>query len=218
MKYESKEWLPIAIDYETVDSSGGSITLKNMIAEANPHTNEIRIDIDEVIRQEQIILAEEYGIRPRQLQILLFLYAKGPRFATHQPIKQKYTFNKMLFYLFKKLEELGFKRSFIHDQIECLRRGPVPVNLKEDTEELAKRKLIRLQEGGKKHQRPYVYELTDEGKRVASELWKKSPKIVVDTITKIKQDLLLLDSTALMHKVHEEYPEYRDTFVEEDRE
>jgi hypothetical protein len=55
-------------------------------------------------------------------------------------IKEKYKFNKMLFYFWKNLEKQGFGDSYIIDEFVSGRAGPIPKNLKES--------MIRLEKKG----------------------------------------------------------------------
>jgi hypothetical protein len=124
--------------------------------------------------------------------------------------------NKMLFYVWKRMEEKGFGESWIHDVFKSDRRGPVPVHLNETIRRLENLKIVKVQHGGKAFRRPFVYELTSDGEKVADTLWEKVPETFREVFDSVKKDLMFLDTNQLKTKVHKEYPDYKATYVEPD--
>jgi len=217
MKCECREWIPTEIDYKISDWEGRTIILKNVPAQSCPKCNSIRVDSDDLLKAEQRELANEIGVTPLELSVLLLLEAPAPQFAKYpHRIDHRYRMNKMLFYLWKRLEEKGFGDSWVHDTFESKTKGPVPVRLNETAISLKQRNLIKLQEGGRAVQKPFVYELSPNGEKIAAKVWAKIPSDFKNIIESVKKDLMFLDTTQLMHKVHKEYPDYRATYKEPD--
>lgn len=144
--------------------------------------------------------------------------APGPRFTKPGYVEEKYRFNKMLFKLWKELEKEGVGQAFIHDAFRAERRGPVPKNLVPDSQALEKKGLVKMRWGGKDVAKSYRWDLTAEGWRLAKQLYEWTPEVMRDAVAKTKEDLFLLDSTQMKHKIHKEYPEYRKVYTEKDEE
>ena len=219
MKAEG-EWTPTETNYKMQGIDGRVRTLNSMSAEINSKTKEMRFDADELIKLEQSAIASELGLDPRQIPIILLLASEGPRFTekTKGTVAQRYRMNKMLFYYWKELSKNGFETSFIHDEFLSKKRGPVPAHLDELAKDLASKGLIELTIGGKKEKRPWEYSLTMNGWATLDNLWAATPEVCKSSIKKVKEELYLLDTTQMMHKVHNEYPEYRATYTELDEE
>lgn len=212
-----ENWIPTNMDFASYDWQGKPISLQ-VQAEVCPACGLTRIDSDILSIAEQKKIAEILDLTPEEMSILWFLYAPGPRFTKKGYIEQKYRFNKMLFYFWRKLVENGFGKALIHDVFESKNRGPVPVNLIKHSKSLESKGLVKMQWGGKQTKKPYRWELTKKGEKVAEELWNKTPNIFKKKVIEVKWGLFLLDTTELMDKVHAEYPEYRSSYKQEDKE
>lgn len=210
------DWVPTKVDVESVDWEGREIALDQVPAEFNKEKNITRVDIDEVIKAEQKFIAIENGLDPRELQVLWLLHADS-RFFKGGYIEQKSRFNKMLFYLWKRMDREGYENAFIHDEFKSARAGPIPVHLREFLKGLEKKDIVKVRWA----ERPGISikcQLTKLGEKIAKSIWDKAPSDIKGIIRKTKEELFLIDATQLKEKVHKEYPEYKRTYTELDRE
>ncbi len=212
------QWIPTTTDFETVSWDGEPLLLQDVPAQSCPLCGETIVDADEVIRAEQRLIAGKLGLTPREANILLLLSAPGPRFTEPGFVEEKYRFNKMLFSVWKELEKAGFGQSFLHDSFRADRRGPVPENLENDSKSLEQKGLTRVRWGGRAVKTSYRWDLTKEGWERAKALYDLTPQAMRDAVSKAKEGLFLLDSTQMMHKIHELYPEYKKAYREKDEE
>jgi len=209
------DWINEREDIVSVNWKGEEITLKNVPVEKNAQTGLVRVDVDEILKAEQKLMAEQQNLnRPIAIPELLFLFA-DTRFFKGGEIKEKYKFNKMLFYLWKKLEEQGFGDSYIIDEFASGRAGPIPIHLKESMKELEKKGLVKIA-WSDNIKKPTVFTLTSKGIDISKAIWEQIPDLVKKTIIQVKEEIALLDPTALKEKVHKEFPEYRRTYTELD--
>jgi DNA-binding PadR family transcriptional regulator len=216
VKSES-DWVNGKEDVVSVNWKGEEITLKNVPVEKNCKTGLVRVDIDEILKAEQKLIAEQQNLdQPIAIPELLFLFA-DTRYFKGGEIKEKYKFNKMLFYLRERLKELGFGDSYIIDEFVSGRAGPIPKHLKESMIELEKKGFVKIS-WSDNIKKPTVFTLTDRGIEVSKAIWEQIPDLVKKTIIQVKEDIALLDPTALKEKVHKEFPEYRKTYTELDAE
>lgn len=213
---EKSDWVSTKVDVESVDWGGRKIVLKQVPAEFNEKRGLTRIDIDEVIKAEQKFIAKENRLDPRELQILWLLRADS-RFFKGGYIEQKFRFNKMLFYLWKRMDKEGYANAFIHDDFESGRAGPIPIHLKEFLKDLENKNIVKVR-WAKRPGESLKCELTKLGEKVAQTIWNKTPTDVRNIVKKIKGELFLIDATQLKEKVHKEYPEYKRTYTELDKE
>jgi len=218
MKCECRDWIPVEVDYKSSGWQGEPVLLKRIPAESCPKCNVIRVDSDEILRAEQKLLAGEIGVAPEELLVLLLLYAPAEKMHPKYPhkIEMRYRMNKMLFYLWKRLEERGFGDSWIHDVFESKERGPVPVHLNEIAKSLEAKGLVRIQWGGKVVKKPFIYDLTQKGSNQMKDMWSKVPEEFRSTANAVKEELLFIDTENLKHKVHREYPDYKATYKQLD--
>ena len=201
-------------DIFTVNWKGDGIKLENVPTKKNKRTGETLVNINDIIKAEQEHNTKEINIKPFDMHPLLLLYAKL-RYYPRGIIEKGYRLRKMIFYLEKKLEEHGYENSFIFDKIVAARAGPVPKNLRKTMKELKERGLVEYTWDNK----PGVsakFKLTKKGEITTKDLWEKTPDDVKMIVLKIKEEIYLITSSALKHKVHEEYPEYRKFYTELD--
>jgi len=220
--------IPIEINMKSIDWQGRSIKLENVPAIQN-QKKEIRVNIDDVIKAEQIYLANEYSLSPINFHELLLLHA-SPRFIKGGYIEQKFRFNKMLFYLWKEMEKVDYRDSYIYDTFKSGRAGPIPINLKRDLIDLEEKgfiELLAIKDGKKIDSGNKVLEtlkpgislrcqLTKKGEEIAKSLWGNTPDDIKEIILKVKKELFLIDATKLKEKVHKDFPEYKKTYIELD--
>lgn len=210
------DWVSTKVDVESVDWEGREIVLDQVPAEFNKKKNLTRVDIDEVIKAEQKFIVKENNLEPREMEILWLLHADSEFFRGGK-IEQKARFNKMLFYLWKRMEEMNYEKAFIHDEFGSARSGPVPIHLKGDLKDLEAKGIVNVQ-WAKGPGESTKCKLTKLGEKVAETIWKKTPSDIKQIVKITKKELFLIDAKQLMNKVHKEYPEYKITYVEPDRE
>ena len=212
------EWIDVRTDVDTYDWKGNPIHLKNVPALKNPKTGKIRIYPANVSKAEFATYAAESGLEPRDVAILLMLYAKpGPFPRGIQPLG--YRLNKSLFYQWKDMEKRLLGEVFPRDVFVAADRGPVPVNLKSDLERLEKIGLVNLRWtrwGKGKLQQSMTINLTNKGMEIAESLWKKVPEPFRKVTLTVKERIFPLDPKTIRERVHREYPEYKKTYTELD--
>jgi DNA-binding PadR family transcriptional regulator len=214
---EENKWIDTEEDIISVDLKGNEINLKNVPAQINKKTKIVKVFIDDVIKAEQKYVATENSLDdPRQIQILLLLYAE-PKYITRGYVKQTFRFNKMLFDLWQRMKKNDFGDSYIHDEFVSGRAGPIPKNLKPLMNKLAERDLVKVSWS----KRPGIsseFVLTDEGTKIAKSVWENIPDEIKLMILKTKEEWFLVDATQMKHIFHKKYPEYKKTYVEIDKE
>jgi len=210
------EWKQITTSLDTVDWKGNPITLHNVMAEQNISTKKIRLNPDDVAKAEFREIANNLGIQDRDVMLFILLYAKPGPFQRGY-LCQKYKINKMLFYQWKRLEKFGFGEIVPKDEFVADKRGPVPKNLWDDLKRLKEMRLIKV-EGSESEKRTVTMELTDDGEKIARELWNKIPDIYLGITTEVKSRLFPLNPERLKELVHSEYPEYKKSYKNLDKE
>jgi DNA-binding PadR family transcriptional regulator len=217
MTKPESDWINEKEDIVSVNWKGEEITLKDIPVEKNSKTGLVRVDVDEILRAEQKLIAKQQNLdQPIAVPELLFLFA-NTRFFKGGEIKEKYKFNKMLFYLWKSLEKQGFGESYIIDEFVSGRAGPIPKHLKKSMMELEKKGLVKIS-WSDNISKPSIFTLTSKGMDVSRDIWEQTPDPVKKTVIQIKEEIALLDPTSLKEKVHREFPEYKRTYTELDAE
>jgi len=179
----------------------------------------IRVSPDDVLKAEQLRASTANGVTPTEGNILLYLHAPLP-YVTKQPgeIRERYRFNKMLFYQWAELDKTGLGQARVHDSFLNDVRGPVPEHIDENCRSLEEKGLVEVEWGGKVAKRPFVYRLTPKGRATAAALWGLTPGAVRDAVTKSKFELMALDRFEIKEKVHKEYPQFRKTYTKPEAE
>ncbi|MCJ7635522.1 hypothetical protein MUP77_24430 [Candidatus Bathyarchaeota archaeon] len=164
--------------------------------------------------------AEKNGINPRDIPILLMLFAKPGIFQEGQ-VPYKYHLNKMLFYQWKNMEKNGLADTFVHDKFEADVKGPVPMNLGLDLKRLEEIGLVTLhcKKWGKgEREGSLQISLTKKGVQIASNLAGVVQEPLKQITIEVKKELFPLDPLQIRKKVHAEYPEYRKIYSQDDKE
>jgi len=216
-KSEKSDWVPTKVDMESVDWEGREIALKQVPAEYNKKRDLVRVDIDEIIKAEQEFIAREHELDPREIEVLLILYADSPYFKGGF-IEQKFRFNKMLFYLWQRMDKEGYANAIIHDKFGSARAGPIPIHLTDFLEDLEKKDIIKVRWAKRKPGVSFKCQLTKKGEKIAESIWNKTPPDIKQIVKKTKMELFAIDATQLKEKVHKEYPEYKKVYTELDTE
>lgn len=212
----AKEYERTSTEVVTIDWRGNPVKLDGVPALKDRESGRLWVEPQEVVRAELNQLAKSVGIHPREIPILLLLYAQpGPfqRGYAHT----KYKLNKMLFYQWKELESAGLDGAYERDEFVPGRRGPIPKHLGDDLQDLQKKRLVDL-EGGKENRKSLEATLTGDGTAVARLLWNALPPVWNETSTKVKTWLFPLAPRTIMERVHRDFPEFRETYVEPDEE
>jgi len=215
---------------EALDNQNREILLEEVPVYIEESTGEELVTFADVIKADERRIAKKYGINVYNLFELALLFADVRQ--KRMGIRQKFRFNKMLFYLWKKLEEEYGENSLIFDEMGAARAGPIPVHLKEDLIKLKKDDIIEIRiikdgkpiPGSKEDWEKFKNEgsieciLTNKGIKLAKEIWRDLDQEMKEIIIDVKQSLFYLDTEELKKKVHKEYPEYRLNYIENDNE
>jgi hypothetical protein len=212
-------WTETQIELDCIDWEGNSIHLKDVPALRNVKTGKIRVYPADVAKAEIEQIARRYDLEPKDVALLLLLYAKPGVFREGQ-VHYKYHLNKMLFYQWKNMEKACLGDTFIRYEFEPAPRGPVPKNLDENLERLERKGIIIRKYkkwGTGPLDKSLITELTPTGIDIAKKLWNEVPEPFRAITLKTKEDIFPLDPKTIRKKVHREYPEYKSTYKELDR-
>ena len=214
---------------ETLDNQNNEITLEDVPIYKMEDTGEELVTLEDTIRADERRIAKKYSISIPNIFELALLYADVKQRG--KCISQKYRFNKMLFYVGKKLDEEYGEKVLIFDGMNIAENGPIPTNLKEDMKKLQQEEIfdIFLVKKGKKipgskkdwdTQKWVSIEciLTNKGEDLAQKIWSELDPEMREIIVEVKEKLYYMKTGKLKKKVHREYPEYRKVYTQEDKE
>ena len=214
-KLEMK-WVETTIAMDTVNWKGGSIHLEGVKALENKKTGAVRIFPDEIAKAEVRNIAEKYGLLPRDVGTLLIILAKPGNFQEGD-LFFKYHLQKMLFYFWKELvDTYGSDELFPKDNFIAAENGPVPEHMDDDLVRLEKEDLITTRYEKRDNGKSKRILLTDKGTTLAKELWSDLPDPYKEDAMKVKERLFLMSPERVRHLVHQQYPEYKNTYVKND--
>jgi len=210
-----EKWIDTTIDIETVNWKGEPLHLTGVKALKNSRTGVTRVYPSEVAKAEVRQIAERLDIFPRDVESLLMIFAK-PGYFKEGEVLYKYHLQKMLFYLWKSLDTCGYGDSLPIDNFIASKNGPKPEHLDEDLQRLEEKKLItiRYEQWDDKTSKRLM--LTKEGTKIAEELWKTLADPYKEIAIKVKERIHPLTPDRVRNLVHNEYPEYKNTYVEND--
>ena len=217
---EGDVWMDTKTEIDAFDWKGTPIHLEDVPAIKNAKTGKIRVRASEVAKAEIRTLAEKYKLEPRDVALLLMLYAKPGLFKEGE-VHYKYHLNKMLFYQWKNMEKRYLGEAFPRDEFRVASKGPIPIHLWDDLRRLQERKVISLDHyvwGKDRGQASLITRLTPDGLNLAKELWNKVPPDLRETTLATKEEIFPLDPETIRKKVHREFPQYKKTYTELDRE
>lgn len=210
---ETVNWITTKVDMDSIDWKGNPIHLKNVPAVKNSKTGKIRVDPAEVAKAEINQLAQQYCLEPRDVTLLLLLYAKPGNFEEGK-IYYQYHVNKSLFYLWKELEKNRIAEAVPIDEFEAADRGPVPKNLEEDLKRLTEKCIISTK--WRENRASKITELTPQGMAVAEKLWGQVADPIKASTLKVKEWIFPLTPHTIKERVHRDYPEYKKTYKTDD--
>lgn len=215
----SETWIESKTDVKSVDWRGKPIVLKGIRALVNPKTKEIRVYPADVSRAEITDIAKRLGLEPRDVATLLMIFAKPGIFNAGE-VFYKYHINKMLFYQWQEAAREGIPEALPHDHFIPADRGPIPEHIDQDLERLSQMGLIQTKyhRWGKaeKNESLGIF-LTDKGMELALRLWNDVPPPFTDLTRKVKDMIFPMSPEQVMKKVHREFPEYKKTYISEDK-
>jgi hypothetical protein len=214
-----QRWIETETTIDTVTWRGKPIQVKKVKAFKDPKTGEIMVYPFEVAKAEIRQTAEELAICPRDVGTLLMILAKPGNF-NEGDVFYKYHLQKMMFYLWKSLGK-AYGDSLPLDHLIAAENGPVPENLNKDLQRLEENKLIRTRlEKWKDTSNKIVTSkriiLTEEGKKIAEELWRRLPDPYKEIALSVKKRIYPLSPDEVRELVHKEFPEYKDSYVKND--
>jgi len=213
---------------KSLDNNYSEIILEDVPVYLHEKSGEELITLADVIRAEERRIAKKYNINEYNIFEIALLYADVNQ--KRNSIRQKFRFNKMLFYICKKLEEEYGEDVIIFDEMGSARSGPIPINLGNDIKELQNKEIIDIfivKDGKKipgskanwekiKSKGSIECSLTKKGEKLAKKLWADLDLETKEIILEVKKKLFYLDTELLKEKVHHEYPEYKMNYIEND--
>jgi len=217
-KMEKVEWIKTRISMDTIDWKGNSIHLVDVPALKNSKTGKTRIYPSDVAQAEFKMRAQEHNLEPRDIALLSLLCAKPGPFQKGQ-VHFKYHLNKMLFYQWKRMEEVGLGETYPRDEFRPDDRGPVPNNLNNDLQRLKDLGLITLERkqwGENDRDASIKTDLTEKGQKLIEDIWKEIPDPFKEVTMKVKANLFPLNPKTIRERVHRDYPEYKKSYTELD--
>ncbi len=214
---------------ETLDNQNKEIILEDIPIYVEEESGEELVSLVDILRADEQRIAKKYNINIYNIFELALLYADVKQRG--KCIKQKYRFNKMLFYVYKKFEEEYGENVLIFDGMKIAEKGPIPIHLKEDMIKLQKEGILDvfLARSGKKipgskedwKSKKWISidcTLTNKGEDIARKIWSELDPEMREIIIEVKEKLYYMKTGKLRKKVHKEYPEYKKSFVLNDEE
>lgn len=211
--------------------SDGTI-LEDMPVYELEETGGDRVLFEDLFKAEELRVAKNNNVSIYNIFELALIYADVKQRRNF--IRQKFRFNKMLFYIKQRLDEEFGKDVFIFDEMGSARAGPIPINLGKDIKQLQTDGLIDVYlvkdnkkiPGSKKNWEQIKGKagasiecaLTKSGEKVAKKIWFDLDNEIKQIILDVKMDLFYMDTEALKIKVHSEYPKYKKIYIENDNE
>ncbi len=219
------------------DNNNEIVILRDIPIYRDIETGRDLITLNDVIKAEQLRVAKKFNIDVFNIYELSLLYADVRQRG--KIIKEKYRFNKMLFYLWKELEDLYGENVLIFDNMVSADQGPIPAHLENDLislqnqdlidvfllekakkipESKSKWKQLKKKKESKGIRPALACGFTNKGEELAKAIWVDLDSEIRETILKVKEKFYFMKTKDIKKKVHKEFPEYRNTYSKEDRE
>jgi hypothetical protein len=195
-------------------------------------TGEKYFTLEAILQAEQRMLAKKLGISVYNIYELLLLSL--PTASRANGIKGKFSFNKIVFYLGKRLGEEYGEGTYTFDKMNETTSGPIPRHLGGDIKNLQENGFVdvyidcnnkHIHQGNenwkelmKQGKGSCVVILTRKGKVLARQLKKVLDPDVARIALKVKEELIFLTAEELKEKVRDDYPELRENYTENDTE
>ncbi|MFZ0892795.1 MAG: hypothetical protein WB778_08060 [Thermoplasmata archaeon] len=197
----------VRVDIPTVDAHGNRIVLQGVRVEKDVSSGRLSIDPALVARAEAEYIASKAGVDPRELPILLMLYARAGYFV-QGVVPELSKLHKLLFYQSKRLENLGLGDGYTRHEFRSARGGPVSESLKDDLKKLSEEGFLKV-DWSENVENPTKVELTQEGMKLAERIWSFTPGPVRAVSIDVKEDLYPMSGATLRERVHLDYPTNR---------
>jgi len=213
-----EKWRPILTEVETVNDRGDPLYLSGVKALQHVETGQIVFRPHDITQAEIEAIAAKHGLEnARDVATFLTLFAMPSEGVIKGgDILYKYHLQKSLFYLWKGLEDEGLYETMPRDEFHGAENGPVPSHLDEDLSRFEKQGLIdiKMKNWHPDYPRLTKYiQLTDQGTRLAKELWIESPEDYKKTATWAKKLVYPLTPLEVREMVHKKYPEFIDDTI-----
>lgn len=189
--------------------------LSNVKALRDLKTGRIRVYPYEVAKAEIREIARKFDLEPRDVGFFLMILAKPGPFLEGE-VLYKYHLQKLLFYLWKGLGKHGYADSLPRDEFIAAENGPVPENMKDDLQRLETLGLLTTKPEKWDEYTSMRIILTDKGTHLSKRLWEEVPVPYKHVALEVKEKIYPLDPETVRRRVHEEYPEYKDSYVKND--
>jgi hypothetical protein len=209
------EWIETETSIDTVNWKGEPIHVTGVKSLKNPKTGEIRIFPFDVAKAEFKQITDCLGIAPEDIGTLVEIFAQ-PGYFKGGEVLYKYHLQKILFYFWKAIDVNGYENTLPLDKFKAAKNGPVPEHLDQDLQRLEKCGLITVQYKQTEYGRSKKITLTRNGEKAAREIWNELPDPFKEFAVKVKERIYPLSPDRVRQLVHNEYPEYKDSYVEND--
>lgn len=212
------KWVDTEISVETVNWRGKPVTITGVRAILNEASGKTLVRPYELAQAEIANIAKKYGLEARDIATTLMIYAKPGPFKGGE-IFFKYHLQKMLFYLWKEITSFGYYESMPRDEFIAAKNGPVPAHINEDLERLSNEGLISIKEEYRNPNAEHASKrilLTDKGSALVEKIWEEIPIPYRKVSLDVKMRLHPMVPENIRKIVHMEYPEYIDTYIEND--
>lgn len=221
----------------TKDNRNENVVLEDIPLYIDKENENMVINLADVVKANQKRIAKKFGISVYNIFELALLYADVKQRS--KVIKQKYRFNKMLFYIWKELEKIYGENSIIFDEMWVAPEGPIPANLMNDLIQFQTNDVVEvflIEEGKKiaesKKKREEIKKskkdegirvsiacgLTNKGEELSKAIWSELDSEMREIILKMKERFYFMKTGKIKKTVHKEYPEYRKFYTKEDKE
>ena len=210
-----EEWIEEETSIDTVNWKGEPIHLTGVKALKSSKTGEVRIYPFDMVKAEVKQIADCLNIAPDDVGTLLMILAK-PGYFKKGEVLYKYHLQKLLFYLWKSIDANGYENTLPLDKFKAAKNGPVPEHLDQDLERLEKKGLVKVRCEQTEYGKSKRIILTRDGTKIADEIWNALPDPYKEIAIKVKERIHPLSPDRVRQLVHNEYPEYKNTYVEND--
>jgi DNA-binding PadR family transcriptional regulator len=210
-----EEWTEQETSIDTVNWKGEPIHLTRVKALKSTKTGEVRIFPFDLVKAEFNQMADCLKITPDDIGTLTVILAK-PGYFRGGEVLYKYHLQKIMFYLWKSIEANGYENTLPLDKFKAAKNGPVPEHLDQDLQRLEEKGLIKVQSEQTEYGKSKRITLTKEGIKVADAIWNDFPDPFREIAIKVKERIYPLSPDRVRQLVHNEYPEYKNTYVEND--
>jgi len=207
-------WIETETTIDTVSCKGQDITLTNVKAMKNLVNNDIIIHPSALFEAEMQQLAKQVNVEFRDIATLLAIQAKPGLFKEGETL-YKYHLQKQLFYFWKRLEKMGVAK-FPEEEFVAAKNGPVPKELNNDLERLVSDGVLSVKKEKWRDTESKRIILTPKGVALAECIWGLVPDLLLEVATDVKERIFPLDPETVRHKVHQEFPQYKNSYIEND--